>query len=289
MDTIYLRWGVEQRLAFIESWLFWEGGVNRGDLVGTFNVSVPQASKDLALYQAHAPDNMRYDSTRKRYVATEAFSPRFIGPDADAYLNSQIDDDLVLFKGIRSGTLAVLLPVPSRRIDPGVLRLLVAATRENQSVEIRYQSSDLARPGPHWRRISPHAFAHDGMRWHVRAFCHLDNRFLDFVLSRCSEAREPGAAAKGQADDHAWNTLFPVVLIVNPRMPAALRPTVAEDYGMTPDEEVVISVRQALLFYFSKRMRLDLLDASADPREAPVVVKNRDEFDAALTSAAGRP
>ena len=46
-----LKWGVERRLEFIEFRLFWEGGVNRSDIIDTFDVSVPQASKDLTLYQ----------------------------------------------------------------------------------------------------------------------------------------------------------------------------------------------------------------------------------------------
>jgi len=42
-----LRWGVERKLEFIEFRLFWEGSVNRSDIIETFNVSVNQASTDL--------------------------------------------------------------------------------------------------------------------------------------------------------------------------------------------------------------------------------------------------
>lgn len=35
-----------------------------------------------------------------------------------------------------------------------------------------YQSMNRDRPDPAWRRISPHAFGFDGLRWHVRAWCH---------------------------------------------------------------------------------------------------------------------
>ena len=47
-----MRWGVEKRLEFIEFRLFWEGGINRADIIERFGVSVPQASKDLSLYEA---------------------------------------------------------------------------------------------------------------------------------------------------------------------------------------------------------------------------------------------
>ena len=35
-----LRWGVEQRLEFIEFRLFWEGHVNRSDVMEQFGLSV---------------------------------------------------------------------------------------------------------------------------------------------------------------------------------------------------------------------------------------------------------
>ena len=50
-ETPELRWGVERRLEFIEFRLYWEGGINRSDIMDQFGVSVPQASKDLSQYQ----------------------------------------------------------------------------------------------------------------------------------------------------------------------------------------------------------------------------------------------
>ena len=44
-------------------------------------------------------------------------------------------------------------------------------------------------------------------------------------------------------------------------------------------------VRKALLYYFQKRLRLDVADKLDDPHEMPVVVANRADFDAALGEA----
>ena len=41
-------------------------------------------------------------------------------------------------------------------------------------------------------------------------------------------------------------------------------------------------VRKALLYYFKKRLRLDVADALDRPQEAPVVVENAVELDAAF-------
>ena len=51
-----LRWGVEQRLEFIEFRLFWEGHVNRSDLMEQFGVSVNHARQTpahVALAEGH--------------------------------------------------------------------------------------------------------------------------------------------------------------------------------------------------------------------------------------------
>src|SRR3954451_3097174 len=82
-----LNWGVERRLEFIEFRLFWEGGVNRSDIINMFGVSVPQASKDLTLYQERAPANAVYDKRAKRYVAGAGFTPIFLNPDPGGYLS----------------------------------------------------------------------------------------------------------------------------------------------------------------------------------------------------------
>src|SRR5690606_29375187 len=81
-----LRWGVERRLEFIEFRLFWEGHVNRGDLMDMFGISVQQASTDLNRYLGLAPDNMSYDKSAKAYVRGSDFTPLFLKPDASRYL-----------------------------------------------------------------------------------------------------------------------------------------------------------------------------------------------------------
>ncbi|TPL86794.1 transcriptional regulator [Mesorhizobium sp. B2-3-14] len=285
-DARGFRWGVERRLEFIEFRLFWEGGVNRSDLVEEFGVSVPQASKDLALYQEQASHNIVYDRSEKRYFASDSFRPKFITLDAGAYLDRLASKSLAA-GGPDKGRdydafFADRLPIPQRHIAPGVLRTLLAAARENRSIEILYQSMSTARPDPLWRRVTPHAFANDGLRWHTRAYCHIDQKFKDFILSRCLDCRNPGDTGSAASADQFWNAQFPVVLVPNPKLTPSQQSIVADDFAMA-NGRVVVPVRHAMLYYFSKRLRLDL--TSSDPRETPVVVINRDEFDSALSEA----
>ena len=281
-DTKGIRWGVERRLEFVEFRLFWEGGVNRSDIVDEFGVSVPQASKDFALYQEQAPANIVYDRSEKRYFASDAFRPKFIELDAAAYLD-RLARSTATDGDIHAKLVADRLPIPQRRIASNSLRGLLAAVRGNRSIEILYQSMSEARPEPLWRRVTPHAFASDGLRWHARAYCHIDEKFKDFILSRCLDCRDLGEAGSLSGSDRLWSSLFQVVLIPNPALALARQDIVAQDFDMV-DGRVVVPVRRAMLYYFSKRLRLDL--ATSDPKETPVVVSNREEFDEALSEAA---
>ena len=279
-----LRWGVEKRLEFIEFRLFWEGGVNRADITDFFGVSVPQASKDFTLYRALAPDNVRYDLSEKRYFATEEFQSRFLTPDADRYLTRLTftnDPSSGEHNWLMNPPSADTMPVPHRRVDVVVLREILSAVRKPASIEIQYQSMNEKRPDPLWRRITPHAFGSDGLRWHVRALCHIDGRFKDFLLSRCLDTRDMGEPGAQAEDDVDWSRFFDVVLSPNPKIGENQRNVIAHDYGMH-DGQAVIPVRRALLYYFQKRLRLDVAEALDNPNETPVVVKNRREFDAAL-------
>ncbi len=282
------RWGIERRLEFIEFRLYWEGGVNRSDIVDEFGVSVPQASKDLSLYQEQAPENIRYDRSLKRYFASEGIRPKFIALDADSYLARLTVANNVDKTGIAGSAFTSpsvdRLPVPQRRIKADVLRHVLQCIRDGRSIEILYQSMSANRPAPVWRRISPHAFGNDGLRWHVRAYCHVDEKFKDFILSRCLDVRAPDEPGAAPSSDKLWTAQFPVSLSPNPRLSASQREIIAQDYGMKQGE-LVVRIRRAMLYYFSKRLRLDVADRFDDPREAPVVVKNRDAFDAALLEA----
>lgn len=280
-----IRWGTEQRLEFIEFRLFWEGGVNRGDITDFFGVSVPQASKDLAQYRELAPTNIHYDASEKRYLASVKFKPRFLRPDPDRYLNQlrTIADRIVAPQEtwLDRAPPADAMPVPHRRVDARVLRSLLDAIRRSRSLEIRYQSMNAIRPEPIWRRITPHAFGHDGLRWHVRAYCHIDSKFKDFILSRLFDFRNEAAPGASSAEDTVWSSHFTVVLKPNPGLSEGQQEAVALEHGMK-NRCVEVPLRKAMLYYFEKRMRLDLAERSPRPQEMPLVIANRKEFDAVL-------
>ncbi len=280
-----LRWNAEQRLEFIEFRLFWEGRVNRSDITEMFGVSVPQASNDLAQYRELAPANIHYDASEKRYLPTPDFRPRYLKPNAERYLAQlkAISENVIALADTWITELPAVdvTPIPARRVEPHVLRQFLTAVRSKRSISIEYQSMNDLRPDPMWREITPHAFASDGLRWHLRAYCHIEHVFKDFIISRCLQIGQMGEPLSDPSEDTAWSTFFEVVLIANPKLSRAQQTTVQRDYGMQGGR-CVLRVRRALLYYLNKRLRLDVAEQQDRPKETPVVVANRAEYDAAL-------
>jgi hypothetical protein len=282
------RWGTDQRLEFIEFRLFWDGILNRSDIVERFGVSTVQASADLALYKELASNNLEYDPSQKRFVATSLFTPKILQPNADRYLVQlkAIGDKVISLSDTHIGALPTTdaMPIPHRRVDPNILRRLLLAVRGQRGLNVFYHSMNSKRPLPLWRDITPHALAFDGLRWHVRAYCHLEARFKDFVLSRILDLGAEIESGKSASEDVQWHEFFDVILIPNPKLAESQRETVASDYEMT-DGRLHIPVRRALLYYFNKRLRLDVADKVDDPKETPVILSNKADFQRALKLA----
>lgn len=274
-----LKWGVERRLEFIEFRLFWDGGVNRADIVNMFDVSVPQASKDLTLYQERAPHNAIYDKSAKRYVAGAQFQPSFLRPDPAAYLNQ--------LRSVAEGILAPshawigqfpsydATPSPVRGVKIETLRSITAAIRLSEAIEVKYQS--LSRPEPRWRWIAPHAIGFDGFRWHARAFCEIDRVFKDFVLSRIIETRGVKPSDAKREDDADWCELVTLEIGPHPELSETQQRVIALDYGMRGGK-AKITVRKALLYYALKRLGLDTDPAARRPQDQQIVLLNASEL-----------
>lgn len=283
-----LKWGVGRRLEFIEFRLFWEGSINRADLVEMFGVSVPQASKDLTLYQERAPGNMEYDTRAKRYVAAEKFVLRFLEPDPYIYLSQlrSVAEGAVpasdsWIAALPSADVAL---TPRRDIDIKVLRKILDASREGASVDVFYQSMNKLRPEPTWRRITPHAFGYDGFRWHARAYCHLEHKFKDFLLPRILDVGAKGEPGEAGDRDWLWNNYFDVIIGPHPGLTASQKKVVAKDYGLDQGNGV-LSVRYAMLFYVLKRLGLLGDAAKQSAHTQHIVTINRKETEAALEKA----
>jgi predicted DNA-binding transcriptional regulator YafY len=271
-----LRWGVERRLEFIEFRLFWEGHVNRGDLMDAFGVSVNQASTDLNRYIGMAPDNMVYDKSARTYIRGSKFAPLFLKPDASRYLSQlrSVADGILDRADAWIGQLPTYdaAPTPVRGVNAKTLRSVVAAIRRSEAIEVKYQS--LSRPEPRWRWIAPHAIGFDGFRWHARAFCLTDQSFKDFLLSRIIETRNTKPSEISAEGDADWNEHVTLEIGPHPELSETQRKVIALDYGMRSGR-ATIPVRKALLYYALKRLGLDTDPSARRPQDQQIVLLNR--------------
>ena len=122
-----LRRGVESRLEFIEFRLFWEGHVNRSDIVEAFGVSINQASADLNRYLGLAETNMVYDKSARTYVRSSSFKPIFHKPDAERYLTQirSIADGIITPDDAWIGSVPgfACAPTPARGVSAPILSI----------------------------------------------------------------------------------------------------------------------------------------------------------------------
>jgi hypothetical protein len=265
-----LRWSEESRLRAIDATAFWEGRINRSDLIRRFGISVPQATNDFREYQARAPGNVRYDARQKAYLAEPGFQPLFGPPSAETWLSAG-----------ETGAAATVpvgrTPMPARSIDPWLLRQLLAALRERQALEVLYQPMDEADPS--WRWLSPVALGSDGVRWHLRAYNHDRDRYEDFLFPRMLELGSTRTFGDLPADTD-WERCVPVLLKPAARLSPGQCAVIEADYGMV-DGVVRLEVRAALLALFLRRMGLDRADGLVD-------IANRAEVEAEAERVASR-
>ena len=251
-----LRWSVEQRVAFAARRLYWDGTINRDDLMRRFGVSANQATADLARLKDAYPDGFAYDTVARRYRAQNQFLPHEAEPTrllrelrliAESHLDPQ---DSVL----ASVPALAIAELPERSVDAAVLRPVLTAIRDRQAIGARYVS--FQRPGERRRVLSPHALVFDGFRWHVRAHDAGDDTFKDFVIARLSRVAPAGAWQRLPAEDAAWNRLVTLEIAPHPWLDPHQRRVIARDYGMDAKQRLLLRVREAVLFYLRRRFGL---------------------------------
>lgn len=232
-----LPFTVRQRLEHIEKCLFWKGEVKRADITGAFGVNPAQAATDFRDYMALAPGNMEYNPSVKRYWPTESFVPVLIHPSS-----------LSEFIELENPFVPVAQwPFPKRYASTAALQGIIRAVRNHESVEIRYQS--MTDPSPSWRRISPHAFASDGIRWHARCYYHKHQDFRDFVLSRIQDVRKHLPCDISPDADIEWNTFVDILITPNPKLSPEQQSAIAKEYNMPKAAKLRMKIRKAMLFY----------------------------------------
>lgn len=240
-------WSERSRLEFVERILYWRGFINRRDLMERFGISGPQATNDLMKYGGVAPGNCGYNVRSKRYEAAEGMRLVMVEPDFGLDV---ADLGAAMWPGdLVDGVLWAEQPMRAAKV--AYFQRLVRAIHRGRSVEVKYYSmhSGTVR----WRRISPRAFGNDGLRWHVRAWCHEREAFQDFVVSRMQGVRQPQPCAVRDLEDTDWKAVVRMEIEPNAELDAGRRKALEMDYGMRRGL-LRLSVRRAMIVYTARRL-----------------------------------
>lgn len=267
------KWSVAQRLAFAADRLFWEGSLQREDLIARFGLSPAQATADLARLRDRLGSGIAYDISRRAYVPGDALSD---APTDAAGLLAELrlmaEGIIDRSAGILSEPPAVeLVAVLARAVDREVLRRVIWAIRDRNMIEATYVS--FQRPEVTRRRLSPHALVFDGFRWHARCHDAGDGCFKDFLLSRLSEPRLCGEAAVTAEEDVAWQSWRVLTIVPHPDLGEHQKRVVMLDYGMV-DGKLDLVVRQAVTFYAKRRLGLVESHEKRPAQEQHVVLES---------------
>lgn len=272
------NWSKERRQQFIDFRLRWDGRLNRSDLIGYFDISVQQASADISDYAALHAQNIAYDKSSKSYVATPEFKAVYPSSGPKQYLAQLLAVQQEAMPQHRSAIGFMpptdTVPVPERAVDELTLKQLITAIQAKLVVHVEYQS--ITRDEPTKRDISPHALVHDGLRWHVRAYCHLRRRFDDIVIGRVLQAQLGGPSTVNVADDSDWHRSVELVLEPHPELTPAQRRGVEVDFRMERGR-ARLHCRSAMLYYTLRRLGLDRAGQPL-PYPKQVVLANLDDL-----------
>jgi predicted DNA-binding transcriptional regulator YafY len=232
-------------LVFAEQLLYWRGWLRRSDIVKHFGVSTPQASADIGAYQKLNGGAVIYNSRSKRYEGGRAMKCKLCDPTLEAGLN--------LLSEVAARVPQAHIDLPVRKIPAVVARDLVRATSAEQALEIHYLSvnSNAAT----WRIIVPRAFAHDGYRWHVRAWCPQDGLHKDFVLGRIRALKVADVSPESLPTDSDWNSWTTLRLRPHRDLGEVQSEAIKHDYGMAKGV-CLLRVRRAMLSYTLAYLRV---------------------------------
>lgn len=247
-QPIIAAWSEQQRLLFVERLLFWRGTINRRDLCDYFGISLPQATNDLVAYSTLNPGACQYDVRRKCYVATAKMQVVLREPnfgEAMEVIGGSMRD------AADSGEFVLRFSRPQRQADQQIQRKLSLAVCEQQCIEVSYWSVSSGQSESRW--ISPRAFGYDGLRWHLRAYCHREAEFRDFVIGRFKKVLRSKDCPYIDVIDDDWLTVETLLLRASEGLKPAQRTALEMDYGMV-DGTLHMSCRRAMRIYALRRL-----------------------------------
>ncbi len=244
------------RFEFIETRLFWGDGLTAAELAENFEITRQSAQGAIEEYRRRHPRQMTYDASRKRHIPDPSFEPRYIRPEPIRFLDYLRGQSLVGFYREEQGWSDIELTDVDRLLRPTLplepIRTVLSALLQKQVVHIDYRSKN--RESAMVRSISPNHLVFADDRYHLRAYCHHQQFFLDFVLSRISRAEITNEEWVSSIEDAAWNTVVTLRFRPNPALPLEAREAILKHYETGESGRRMINCREAIAYYIKRKL-----------------------------------
>ncbi len=243
----------KKRLSHIDFRLNFLGEISRNDLIGRFGIKEAAATRDLAEYKRHVPENLSYNATAKMYIRSRNFEPLFEYPEINV-LTALAHGFGEAFIEKPKALIACETPTQLNKPSLKVLSALTRAIYRRKALSITYRSLS---SGKTTREIIPFALVDNGVRWHVRAYDRKRSIFTDFVTTRISDPsiiESPVADHETRDHDNQWNRIVELEISAHPRLKHP--ETIEYDYGMI-DGLLRVNVRAAVAGYVLRRWNVD--------------------------------
>jgi hypothetical protein len=247
------------RFAYIETRLYWEGGFTAGNLAKAFGITRQTAQAVIEEYRQQRPNQMRYDESLKRHVATEEFKPKYIQPNTMPfleYLRGQNLREHYLYDESEESWSDTSVEDADQLLRPKLAREIIqpilAALRHNQTLWIEYHP--VMEEEVRARIISPNHLVFANNRYHLHAYCHKTHSYRDFVLSRIiavEPAQEEWVSAAGSEE---WQKYVILRYKPNPELPLEVQKTLLRGYPGSDKGIWEISCRKNFEFYIRSKI-----------------------------------
>ncbi|CAA6814062.1 MAG: Unknown protein [uncultured Thiotrichaceae bacterium] len=266
--------------AYLETRLYWGEGVTANMLGNAFGLARQNAQKVISEYTRQFPDNIQYDASKKMQVMGNSFHAHYIRVEPERYLDYLRGVDAVARYWAETEWNEVMFEDIDRQIRPSqnteIVKTVLSAIQNEQVISIFYQSKFSAQ----LREISPHHLVYAGRRYHVRAYCHLLNMYLDFVLPRILQVEASTTPWVSYHEDTQWNQWTDMRFEINPDLPEHVICTLQLDNSLGTGTTRTINTRQAMIAYIRREMeRIDWKEKKRLWLEVPDNLHSTSTFD----------
>ena len=243
-----------ERFAYLETQLYWGGGITAGELARAFGLARQTAQGTIDHYRRLHPGNLEFNASKKRHVARQNFASQYVRAGASEFLDALRGEMMIAhYREIEDWSSLSLhdadrLLRPALRQDP--IHVVLSALRKQHAVTMEYQSKLRMLS----RDFSPNHLIFSDNRYHVRGYCHVTRQYLDFVMSRIVHAEPSPEAWFSAHDDTDWNQIVKLRFRPNPQLPEEAQLALSGDHALDQDGLWTISCRKAIAYYLKREL-----------------------------------